>query len=97
MGHNCLSWLVDSAVHTDDQLMLEACICVQEETVEMALECLEKRFGYLVLDGGWQLLIEVELLDDKVEIINESVLNKFFDRVIQFVWNLLLTVTIFKS
>ena len=42
VGHNCLSWFVDSAVHTDDQLMLETCIRVQEETVEMALECLEK-------------------------------------------------------
>ena len=41
MRHDGLSWLVDSAIHAHDQLMLEAHICIQEERVEVVLERLE--------------------------------------------------------
>ena len=50
MRYNSLSWLIDSAIHADDQLMLETGISVQEETVEVAFECLEQGLRNLVLD-----------------------------------------------
>ena len=63
----------------------------------MAFERFEKRLGDLVLDSGWEFLVEVELLDDQVEIVDESVLDELLDRVIELVRNRLFRVTLFKS
>ena len=59
--------------------MLEANVSVEEKVAKLVLECSKQRLRYLVLDLSWQFVVEVELFDDEVVIINESVLNKFFD------------------
>lgn len=42
MLHNGLAGLVDTTVHVDDQLILEADIGVEEEVVEVLLEAAEQ-------------------------------------------------------
>jgi len=50
MGDDSLSGLIDTAIHVDDQLMLETDVSVQEEVIKLVLEGFEKRFRNLVLD-----------------------------------------------
>ena len=96
MTHQDFARLVDPAVHAHDQLVLEPDICVQEEVVELVLECLEQRVRYLVLYAGWQFIIKTELFNDEVEIIDKGILNEFFDRVVELVGYLFFLVAVFK-
>jgi len=50
VGDDGLARLVDSAIHTHDQLVLETGVGVQEKVVEMDLERLEERLRNLILD-----------------------------------------------
>ena len=71
-------------------------VSVQEEAIKMVFECFEKRLRNLVLNRCRQLIVKVEFFNDQVKIINESILDELFDRVIQFIRDLFLFVTIFK-
>ena len=42
MGDDSLSGLIDTAIHVDDQLMLETDVSVQEEVIKLVLEGFEK-------------------------------------------------------
>jgi len=97
MRNNGLSRLVNSTIHAHDKIMLKSCICILEKGVEVALKCLKQGFRDLVLNRGWKLIVEVKFFNNQIEIINKSILDKLFDRVIQLVWNLFLAVTILKS
>ena len=50
----------------------------------------------MILNRGWELVVKVELLDDQIEIVNESVLDELFDRMIKLVWDLFLLIAILK-
>ena len=50
MGNDSLAGLVDTAIHVDDELMLETDVRVQKEVIELVLEGFEKRLRNLVLD-----------------------------------------------
>jgi hypothetical protein len=76
--------------------VLKSYVCIQEEVAELVFEAFEKRFGYLVLDLGWKFVVEVKFFNDKIVIIDESVLNELFERLIQLIWDLLVFVAIFK-
>lgn len=52
MRDDGLTGLIDTAIHVNDQLMLETDVGVQEEVVELVLESFEKGFRNLVLDRG---------------------------------------------
>lgn len=96
MLHNGLAGLVDTTVHVNDQLILEANVGVEEEVVEVLLEATEEWLAYLVLDGCWQLVVEWEFFDDEVEIVNESILNELFNRVIKLIRYLFFLVAVLK-
>jgi len=42
MLYNGLTWFINSTIHMDNQLILEANISVQEEVIEVLLECSEQ-------------------------------------------------------
>lgn len=50
VGDDGLARLVDSAIHTHDQLVLETGVGIQEKVVEMDLERLEERLRNLILN-----------------------------------------------
>lgn len=50
--NDCFAWLIDTAVHIHNQLMLEPNICIQKEITKLVFESLEKGLRYLVLDLG---------------------------------------------
>ena len=76
--------------------MLEAHVGVEEEVIELILECSKQGLRDLILDRGRELIVETELFDNEIEIINEGVLDEFFDWVIQLIRDLLFFVTVFK-
>lgn len=76
--------------------MLEANIRIQKEITELIFETLEKWFWNLVLDLGRQLVVKVEFFYDQIVIVHKSVLNKFFDWVVEPIWNPFFFVTVFK-
>lgn len=76
------AWLIDSAKHTYNQLVLEADIRVQEEVVELSFEILEQGIWDLILDTRRQLIIESKFFNDEIEIENEGILNELFDWMI---------------
>ena len=77
--------------------MLEAHVQIEEEITELRLERFEKWLCYLILNLSWEFLIKIEFFNDEVIIIYESILNEFFDGVIELVGNVLVSVTILKS
>jgi hypothetical protein len=66
-----LSWGVDSAIHTNDQLVGEASFTLFKEVVEGLLELFEHScvLNQVCLHFGSDLLVELELLNHEVEII----------------------------
>jgi len=94
--NDCFAWLVDTAVHVHDQLVLEANICVQEEITELVFERLEKGFRNLVLDLGWQFVVKIKFFNNQIVIVNKSILNEFLDRVVKPIWNLFFFIAVFK-
>ena len=82
MCDDSFAWLVYSAKHTHNQLVLKADICVQEEVVELSFEILEQGIWDLILDTRRQLIIESEFFNDQIEIENERILNELFDWMI---------------
>ena len=95
MWNDGLAWLIDSAVHVDDQLVLKAHVSVLEKAVEVIFEGLKQRLWDQILDWSRELIVEVKFLDDQIEIVYESILDKLFDWMIKLVGNLLLAVAIF--
>lgn len=70
-------WRENSTEHIDDQLVGEAALALIEEVVEGTLELLEdpRVLNEVGLHFGSDLLVEVELLNNQVEIVQESLLN----------------------
>lgn len=75
----------DTAVHLDDELIGEASLALLEEVVEGSLEFFEDTgvLDQVRLHLRGNLLIELELFDNQVEIIEESLLNILSDIVVQ--------------
>lgn len=89
--------LIDTAEHVDDQLILEANLSVLEEVVEVRFEIRKKVLANLILNACWELLEEWELLNDEVVVMDERILDKDLDRVVQSIRNFGLDVTLFES
>ena len=85
VGNNYFAWGVDSAVHCDDQLIGEASLAFFEEVVERSFELFEHPgvLNEVSLHLWGDLLIELELFDDKVEIVQESLFNILSDVVVE--------------
>lgn len=85
VADNSLARGVNSAVHADDQLVRETSFALLEEMVERSLELFKdsRILDKISLHLGGDLLIELELLNDQVEIIKESLFNVLSDIVIK--------------
>ena len=77
--------------------MLEADVCVQEEVLEVSLKLFEEGFRNLILDGGWQLVVEVEFFYNEVVIEYKRILDELLDRIVQLVRYLLLLVAVLEA
>lgn len=64
MCNDYFSWLINSAVHINDQLVLEANVGTFEEVAVLEFESSEERIWDLVLNICWKLIVEVEFFDD---------------------------------
>jgi len=80
-----LAWSIDSAVHTNDKLIGETSFTLLKEMIERFLEFLEDTsvLNQVSLHLWGDLLIELELFDDQVEIIKESLFDVLSDIVVQ--------------
>jgi len=77
VGNNDFTRSIDSAVHGDDQLVGEASLAFFEKVVERSFELFEHPgvLNEVSLHLRSDLLVELELFDDKVEIVQESLFN----------------------
>jgi hypothetical protein len=75
----------DAAVHLDDQLVGESTLTLLKEVVEGSLELFEDAgvLNQVGLHFWGDLLVELELLDNEVEIVKESLLDVFADIVVE--------------
>jgi hypothetical protein len=80
-----LAGSVDSAVHCDDKLIGETSLAFLEEVVEGSFELFEHPgvLNEIGLHFWGNLLIELELFNDKVKIVQESLLNILSDIVVE--------------
>ena len=80
-----LSWGIDSAVHSNDELIGESSLTFFEEMIEASLKFFENSgvLDEISLHFWSDLLIELELFNNQVEIIKESLLDVFSDVVIE--------------
>ena len=80
-----LSWGVDSAVHSNDELIGESSLTFFEEMIEASLKLFENSgvLDEIGLHFWSDLLIELELFNNQVKIIKESLLDVFSDVVIK--------------
>jgi len=76
---------VDSAVHCDDEFIREASLAFFEEVVERSFEFFENSgvLNKVSLHLWGDLLIKLEFFDDKIEIVQESLLNILSDIVVE--------------
>ena len=49
------------------------------------------------MDRRWELVVEVKFFDNQVEIVDESVLDELFDRVVKLVRDLFFAVAVLES
>jgi hypothetical protein len=82
---NSLTRSVNSAIHTDDELIGKSSLALLKEMVERALKLLEDSsvLDQIGLHLWCDLLVELELLDDQVEIVKEGLLHILPDVVIK--------------
>ena len=85
VADDSLAWGVDSAVHVDDQLICETSLALLKEVIERSLELLENSciLNQVSLHLWGDLLVELKLLNDQVEIIEESLFNILSDVVVE--------------
>lgn len=85
VGNNDFTWSIDSAVHGDDQFVGEASLAFFEKVVERSFELFEHPgvLNEVSLHLRSDLLVELELFDDKVEIVQESLLNVLSNVVVK--------------
>jgi len=83
--NNCLAWSIDSAIHTDDKLIGKSSFALFEEMVEGLFEFFEDSgvLNQVSLHLWGDLLIELELFNNQVEIIEESLFDVLSDIVVQ--------------
>ena len=77
--------------------MLEPCVRVLKEGIKVVFEGLEKWLRNQVLDRRWEFVVEVKLFDNQVEIVDESILDELFDRVVKLVRDLFFAVAVLES
>ena len=77
--------LEDTTEHVNDEFIGEAALTLVEEMIEGPFKLLEDSsvLNQVCLHFRRDLLIEVELLNDEVEIVKESLLDVFPDVVVQ--------------
>ena len=85
VADNALARRRDTAIHLYDQFVREATLAFLEEMVERSLEFFEHTcvLDQIGLHLGGNLLIELELINDEVEIIEESLFNIFSNIVVK--------------
>ena len=85
VADDSLTWSIDSAVHVDDELVGEASLAFFEEVVEGSFELFEHPsvLNEVGLHLWGDLLIELELFNDEVEIVKESLLDILSDVVVE--------------
>jgi hypothetical protein len=83
--NNSLAWSIDSAIHTDDKLIGKSSFALFEEMVEGLFEFFEDSgvLNQVSLHLWGDLLIELELFNNQVEIIEESLFDVLSDIVVQ--------------
>lgn len=71
------AWSGNPAVHLDDQFVGEAALALLKEVIKRSLELFEHPgvLDEVSLHLGSDLLIELEFFNDKIEIIEEGLLN----------------------
>ena len=84
VADNSLPWSVDSAVHSNNQLVSETSLTLLKEMVERSLELLEDSgiLDQISLHLWNNLLVELELLNNQVEIVKESLFNVLSDIIV---------------
>jgi hypothetical protein len=84
VANNSLPWSVDSAVHSNNQLVSETSLTLLKEMVERSLELLEDSgiLDQISLHLWSNLLVELELLNNQVEIVKESLFNVLSDIIV---------------
>ena len=84
VADNSLPWSVDSAVHSNNQLVSETSLTLLKEIVERSLELLEDSgiLDQISLHLWSNLLVELELLNNQVEIVKESLFNVLSDIIV---------------
>lgn len=77
--------LENATKHVDDELVGEAALTLVKEMIEWAFKFLEhsRILNQVSLHLGCDLLIEVEFLNNKIEIVKESLLNIFPNIVVE--------------
>lgn len=85
VADHSLVLLEDATEHVNDEFVGEAALTLVEEMIERPFKLLEYSsvLNQVCLHFRRDLLIEVELLNDKVEIVKESLLDVFPDVVVQ--------------
>ena len=71
--------LINSCKHIDDQFVEETSFTVFKEMLEVQLKVLENSIHNLSLHLWWNLLIEVEFFNNKVEIIHKCIMHVLLD------------------
>jgi len=84
VADNSLPWSVDSAVHSNNQFVSETSLTLLKEMVERSLELLEDSgiLDQISLHLWSNLLVELELLNNQVEIVKESLFNVLSDIIV---------------
>jgi hypothetical protein len=84
VADNSLPWSVDSAVHSNNQLVSKTSLTLLKEMVERSLELLEDSgiLDQISLHLWSNLLVELELLNNQVEIVKESLFNVLSDIIV---------------
>jgi len=84
VANNSFPWSVDSAVHSNNQLVSETSLTLLKEMVERSLELLEDSgiLDQISLHLWSNLLVELELLNNQVEIVKESLFNVLSDIIV---------------
>ena len=84
-ANNLTTLRIDTAEQVDDEFVNEATLALIKEMVESLFEVLEDAsvLDQVSLHLGSDLMVEVELFDDQVEIVQESLLDVLADVVVQ--------------
>ena len=85
VANNTLAWCRDTAIHLNDKFVGKATLTLLEEMIERPLKFFEYSgiLNQIGLHLWSDLLVELEFFDDKVEVIEECLLNILSNIIIQ--------------